>query len=230
MSLSAHWWWWITHSVVSDSLWPHGLPGSSAHGISQARILDWVTISFSEGFSCPRDRIHVSYVAGSLRCMQILYCWATREAALHTEWVSEVAQSCLTLCDPIDYSLPGSSVHGIFPGKSTGVGCHFLPQLCTLSYTKTSLVVYFKCKLSWVSWFCWLWWWFGFLFLINLAALPRVNLDSKIIFYHLPSLYGLVPSIMLSLVSSSVQRGWCLYFAGLQAPQSQKPLLYLGHC
>ena len=27
--------------------------------------------------------------------------------------VCEVAQSCLTLCDPVDYSLPGSSVHGI---------------------------------------------------------------------------------------------------------------------
>ena len=27
---------------------------------------------------------------------------------------SEVAQSCLTLSDPMDYSLPGSSVHGIF--------------------------------------------------------------------------------------------------------------------
>ena len=27
---------------------------------------------------------------------------------------SEVAQSCPTLCDPMDYSLPGSSVHGIF--------------------------------------------------------------------------------------------------------------------
>ena len=31
-------------------------------------------------------------------------------------------------CDPMDYSLPGSSVHGDFPGKSTGVGCHFLLQ------------------------------------------------------------------------------------------------------
>ena len=30
---------------------------------------------------------------------------------------SEVAQSCLTLCDPMDCSLPGSSVHGIFPTK-----------------------------------------------------------------------------------------------------------------
>ena len=39
---------------------------------------------------------------------------------------TEVAQSCLTLCDPMDCSLPGSSVHGIFPGNSTGVGCHCL--------------------------------------------------------------------------------------------------------
>ena len=30
---------------------------------------------------------------------------------------SEVAQSCLTLSDPMDYSLPGSSVHGIFQAR-----------------------------------------------------------------------------------------------------------------
>ena len=39
---------------------------------------------------------------------------------------SEVAQSCLTLHDTMDCSPPGSSVHGIFPGKRTGVGCHHL--------------------------------------------------------------------------------------------------------
>ena len=39
---------------------------------------------------------------------------------------SEVAQSCPTLHDPMDCSLPGSSVYGIFPGNSTGVGCHCL--------------------------------------------------------------------------------------------------------
>ena len=32
------------------------------------------------------------------------------------------------LCDPVDYNLSGFSVHGIFPGKNTGVGCHFLLQ------------------------------------------------------------------------------------------------------
>ena len=35
-------------------------------------------------------------------------------------------QTCPTLCDPMDFSPWGSSVHGIFPGKSTGVGCHCL--------------------------------------------------------------------------------------------------------
>ena len=34
----------------------------------------------------------------------------------------------LTLCDPIDYSLPGSSVHGDSLEKNTGVGCHLLFQ------------------------------------------------------------------------------------------------------
>ena len=33
------------------------------------------------------------------------------------EWVSEVTQSCPTLCDPMDCSLPGSSIHGIFQAK-----------------------------------------------------------------------------------------------------------------
>ena len=33
------------------------------------------------------------------------------------EWVSEVAQSCLTLCDPVDCGLPGSSVHGILQAR-----------------------------------------------------------------------------------------------------------------
>ena len=43
-------------------------PGSSVHGISQARILEWVAISFSRGSSPPRDRTHVSYIG-----RQILY-------------------------------------------------------------------------------------------------------------------------------------------------------------
>ena len=51
------------------------LLGSSVHGISQARILEWVAISYSRGFSQPRDQTHVSCIG-----RWILYSGATREA------------------------------------------------------------------------------------------------------------------------------------------------------
>ena len=38
------------------------------------------------------------------------------------------AQSCSTLCDSMDSSLPDSSVHGDSLGKNIGVGCHTLLQ------------------------------------------------------------------------------------------------------
>ena len=62
------------------------LPGSSVHGISQARILEWVTISFFGTF-LTRDRTHVSCSG-----RRILYHWATREAQV---WLSRNAISFL---------------------------------------------------------------------------------------------------------------------------------------
>ena len=50
-------------------------PGSSVHGIFQARVLECVAISFSRGSPQPRDRTQVSHIMG--RCFTI---WATREA------------------------------------------------------------------------------------------------------------------------------------------------------
>ena len=41
---------------------------------------------------------------------------------------AKLLQLCPTLCDPIDYTPAGSSVHGDSPGKNTGVGCHALLQ------------------------------------------------------------------------------------------------------
>ena len=49
-------------------------PGSSVHGILQARILEWVAVPFSSGFSWPRYWTQVSCIAG--RSFTI---WATRE-------------------------------------------------------------------------------------------------------------------------------------------------------
>ena len=51
------------------------LPGSSVHGILQARILEWVAISFSRGSSRPRDQTQVSHIGGGR-----FNLWATREA------------------------------------------------------------------------------------------------------------------------------------------------------
>ena len=47
---------------------------------------------------------------------------------IHCAVLCLVAQTCLTLCDPMDCSPPGSSVHGDYPGKNTRVGCHALLQ------------------------------------------------------------------------------------------------------
>ena len=49
------------------------LPGSSVHEILQARILEWVAISYSRGSSQPRDQTQVSYIASGLpHCRQAL--------------------------------------------------------------------------------------------------------------------------------------------------------------
>ena len=50
---------------MSNSLWPRGpLPGSSVHGIFQARVLEWVAISFSRESSQPGDLTRVSCAGG----------------------------------------------------------------------------------------------------------------------------------------------------------------------
>ena len=51
-----------------------------------------------------------------------------RKAMTNLEWVSEVAQLCPTLCDPMDCSLQGPSVHGVFQARVLELGCHFLLQ------------------------------------------------------------------------------------------------------
>ena len=70
---------WV--SEVAQSCWTlcdpmdcRSLPCSSVHGIFQARVLEWVAISFSRGSSWPRDRTQVSCIVG--RCFTI---WATKE-------------------------------------------------------------------------------------------------------------------------------------------------------
>ena len=71
----------VSCSVVSDSfVTPLTVapPGSSVHGILQARILEWVAIPSSRGSSQPRDWTLVSHIAG-----RFFTVWDTREAHIH---------------------------------------------------------------------------------------------------------------------------------------------------
>ena len=79
------------------------LPGFSVHGIFQARILEWVATSFSRVSSQPRNRCQVSHIAGGFFTSICCYCL--------------VAKSCQTLCNPMNCSLPGFSVHGILQAR-----------------------------------------------------------------------------------------------------------------
>ena len=101
----------LSCSVVSNSCNPidYSLPGSSVHGILQARILEWVAISFSRGSSQPRNWTRVSCIIGRLFTDR-----AMREAPytpISSVQFSSVAQSCLTLWDPMNCSTPGLPVH-----------------------------------------------------------------------------------------------------------------------
>ena len=114
-------------------------PGSSVHGILQARILEWIAMSFSRDLNL-----------GLLRCRQVCCCCfyhlgyqgiplicpiallkplhdfqlvkrtyeALHKLVLLTSFshqFSSVAQSCPTLFDPMDYSMPGLPVHHQLP-------------------------------------------------------------------------------------------------------------------
>ena len=67
------------------------LPGSSIHGIFQARILDWVAISFSRGSSRPWNQIEVSWIAG-----EFFTNWATEEALMALYYLILSLSKCKT--------------------------------------------------------------------------------------------------------------------------------------
>ena len=84
-------------------------PGSSIHGILQARILEWVSVTSSRGSSPTQGSnpslLHIlHWQAGSLPL-------APPGKPTNVNRFSSVAQSCPSLCDPMDCSMPGFPVH-----------------------------------------------------------------------------------------------------------------------
>ena len=86
------------------------LPGSSVHGIFQARILEWVAIFFSRRSSPPRDWTQVSCIVG-----RHFTIWAFREVSHHS--LRQCTKSCLTLATPWTVACQGSSVYGILQAR-----------------------------------------------------------------------------------------------------------------
>ena len=66
-----------SYPILCDPM-DFSLPGSSVHGILQARILEWVVISSSRGFSGPRDRTPISCVSDSFPAEPLVKPWSLR--------------------------------------------------------------------------------------------------------------------------------------------------------
>ena len=129
------------------------LPGSSVHGILQARILQWVPIPFSRGSSWPRDRIQVSRIAGRFLTIIATKAYSSRlydgcelffsvllnfhKLKISMCFIVQGRHCCFTLYGAcmISSSVVSDSLrpHGLWPtrllspwdspGKNTGEGC-----------------------------------------------------------------------------------------------------------
>ena len=93
-------------------------PGSSVHGILQARILEWVTIPFSRGSSPPRGQTQVS-------CLQVDSSPAEPPGKpYYPKQVVKCVHACMLshfshvqLCNPMDCNPLGSSVQGVLQAR-----------------------------------------------------------------------------------------------------------------
>ena len=99
-------------------------PSSSIPGIFQARVLEWVAISFSNAWEWKVKVKSLSRVWLFATTWTAAYQAPPSMGFSRQEYWSgvplpspEVAQSCSTLCNPMDCSLPGSTVHGIFQAR-----------------------------------------------------------------------------------------------------------------
>ena len=132
-------------SVVSDSLRPHGLWPTRLLG-------PWDFPGMNTGAGCHFLFQGIFPTQGSnpglLHCRQTLYCLSYQGSPTRGKKEDQIGPkksvrdlrdakvkvkgvSCSAVSDSLqstDYSLPGSSVHGIFQGKNTGMGWHLLRQ------------------------------------------------------------------------------------------------------
>ena len=91
----------------------------------------WISLSPINSrcfLSCGKVLHFLSPLPGHSIPISSVYFW-TNMLQYYSGCCCLVTKLCLALCNPMDCSPPGPSVHGIdFPGKNTGVSCHFLLQ------------------------------------------------------------------------------------------------------
>ena len=118
----------LSHPTLYDPI-DCSLPGSSVHEIFQARILEWVAISYSRGSSWPKDQTHISCISCISR--RILYHWAIWEAPF---FVSEDARIWglrnhsfeRNMCWNYLGLVPFVFTSGVSSGLTVGSGCSLM--------------------------------------------------------------------------------------------------------
>ena len=112
------------------------LTGSSVHEILQARILEWVDISFSRGSSQPRDQTLISYISGIGR--QVLYhkCHLVAVSLKHqrgAELESGEPVRVTMWVQTADHALSWLLEADLVPSPSQGTDLAFCPHLACCS-------------------------------------------------------------------------------------------------
>ena len=111
--------WQTSPTAAAAAKSPQSCPTAWPHGLQPTRLL------------CPWDSPGKNNGVG---CHFLLQCIKVKSQ-------SEVAQSCLTLSDPMDCSLPGSSIHGIFQARVLEWGAIAFSKTCP---KKIIIIYYFK--------------------------------------------------------------------------------------
>ena len=116
------------------------LPGSSVCEIFQARILEWVTISFSRGYSQPGDRTCIS--CGSCIGAGILYHWAIWEAMCHNYWACAPEPRSHNYWSPLTWSLcstrEATAMRSLLPQLQRSPRSPQLEKTCAATKTQHS--------------------------------------------------------------------------------------------